>query len=383
MTLEPFQVTWSPERLDLLRSGIAAFRWPDVPEAAGWRFGCDPAFLRSICRYWMEEYDFVGAQAELNRYPQFRVEMEPGQKIHFVHVIGEARGRRPLLLVHGWPGSPYEYWPVIEALAFPTRYGRSAEYAFDLVIPSLPGYAFSSKPRTAVGPMLTAMWLDALMCEVLGYRRYLVEGTDWGVVIAPWMALRRPGHVRGIYLEDLGLRPAADPTTQEERDWVTAQAQRNAELDAYYRLHTMRVSSLAYLAAGNPVGQAAWLLERFHDWSDLRDRPVEEIFSRDQLLTSVNLYVLTDTFGTSAWFYAGAEAEGAKQMAPGARVNVPTGFSAWADRRNAPPPRSFVEKGYNVVFWRDQPRGGHFQPMEAPDLFVDALRDWGSIVDAS
>ena len=180
MMLEPFRVAWQPERVDLLRSQISAFRWPDTPENAGWRFGCDPVFLKSICDHWARGYDFGAAEAELNRYPQFRAEVEPGVNVHFVHVVGEARGRRPLLLIHGWPGSPYEYWPVIEALAFPSRCGRSADDAFDLVIPSLPGYAFSSKPKAPIGPMRTALWFDTVMDDVLGYGRYLVEGTDWG-----------------------------------------------------------------------------------------------------------------------------------------------------------------------------------------------------------
>jgi len=257
MTPQPFNVAWSPERLDRLRSQISEFHWPRTPEKPGWRFGCDPKFLKSICEYWLREYDFEAATAELNRYPQFVAEVEPGVHIHFVHVVGNAGGRRPLLLVHGWPGSPYEYWPAIEALAYPSRSRRGAEYAFDLVIPSLPGYAFSSKPKSPVGPMRTALCFDTLMHDVLGYGRYLVEGTDWGVLIAPWMAMLRPDHVRGIMIEDLGLMPAAEPAAGEERAWAAAQAERNLALDAYYRLHTTRVSSLAYLAADNPVGQAA------------------------------------------------------------------------------------------------------------------------------
>jgi len=171
--IKPFEVRWDDAAVAAVLDKVRAYDWPAAPQAPdGWNYGCDEAYLKRLCTHWTEGYDCRAAQAELNRYPQFTARVEDFD-LHFVHVIGEAQGKRPLLLSHGWPGSHYEFWQVIDRLAFPSRHGGSADDAFDLVIPSLPGFGFSSKPARPIGQRATARLFNTLMVEVLGYPTYL------------------------------------------------------------------------------------------------------------------------------------------------------------------------------------------------------------------
>lgn len=378
MSDNDFHIRLDASALALLRSRIRGFEWPYNAADSGWRYGCDPDFLRRFCIHWADSYDIEAGEGTLNRYPQLLAEVAPGMRLHVVHVCGEAQGRRPLLLIHGWPGSVYQFWPLIDALAFPSRFGGAPMDAFDVVIPSLPGYGYSDKPAAPVGPRATAGWLARLMRDALGYQDYLVAGTDWGVVIAAWLALDHRKDVRGIHIDYPGAQPAAAPTTDAERAYLEAFEAAENRLGAYSRLHATRPQSLAFLAAGNPVAQAAWILERFHDWADLRGRAIDEVFSLDTLITNLMLTVMTDSFGSATWMYAGAESEGARRLPEGCRVPVPAGFASFPDPRHPRPPRSWVEKGYDVVHWREHDRGGHFASMEVPDLVIADLRDWAA-----
>jgi pimeloyl-ACP methyl ester carboxylesterase len=316
------------------------------------------------------------AAARLNRFPQGLARVED-LDLHVIHVVGEAEGRRPLLLTHGWPGSVFEFWSVIEPLAYPSRHGGRAEDAFDLVVPALPGFGFSGKPAAPIGARTTARLFDRLMREELGYSRYLAQGGDWGAAVSAWLALDHPDSVRGIHLNYLLVQPAASPETPAERDWAARRDATQARLGAYAQLQGTKPLSLGYAMADNPVAQLAWLVERFHDWADLRERPFEEVFSRDDLLTDALFYILTDAFPTATWYYAGAAQEGVRAIPQGRRIEVPTAFAAYPDPRMPNPPREWVERGYRLTRWREMPRGGHFAAMEVPDLFVTDLREWG------
>lgn len=378
--MHPFEVSWQPERVEHALDLARAWRRPRVPADAGWRYGCDPAFLEELLAYWVDGFDHQAAARELNRFPQGLVTVE-GLDLHVVHVVGEAQGRRPLLLTHGWPGSVYEFWSVIEPLAFPSRHGGRAQDAFDVVVPAHPGFGFSGKPKTPIGPKTTARLFDILMREELGYERYLAQGGDWGAGVCAWLALDHAASLRGIHLNFLLTHPATEPRTETERAWKTIADATQRDLGAYAALQGTKPLSLGYAMADDPVAQLAWLVERFHDWADLRERPFEAVFSKDRLLTNAMLYVLTDAFATATWYYAGALAEGVRRMPEGRRVEVPTAFAAYQDPRMPAPPREWVERGYAVSRWRDIPRGGHFAAMEEPGLFVAELRDWAAELD--
>jgi pimeloyl-ACP methyl ester carboxylesterase len=195
--------------------------------------------------------------------------------------------------------------------------------------------------------------------------------------VTAWLALEHAGSVQGIHLNSVLVMPPGEPHTLEEKAWRTVRAAAEESLGGYQALQRTRPHSLAYAMADNPVAQAAWIVERLHDWADLRKRPFEAVFSRDQILTEVMIYVTNDAFATASWFYAGAAAEGVNAMPQGKRVVIPTAVAAHPDPRAPFPPRSWVERGYNVVRWSDLPRGGHFVAMEVPELFVADLREWG------
>ena len=246
------------------------------------------------------------------------------------------------------------------------------------MIPSLPGFGFSSKPARPIGQRTTARLFNTLMTEVLGYDRYLAQGGDWGAVITSWLGLDHAASVRAIHLNMLGFRPQGGPQSEEEKAWAAQVAVGSQMLGAYLQLQVSKPQSVAWLGAGNPVGQAAWIVERFHDWSDLRERSFAEVYSKDQLLTNAMLYVMTGSFTTGAWYYRGLIEEGGLAQLGGQRCETPTAFANFPGEAPfiATPPRSYAERAYNIVRWTDHPRGGHFAAMEEPDLFVDDVRAW-------
>jgi len=375
---QPFNVEWSAAEVEPVLAAVRAYPWPIAPEADdGWAYGCDAAFLKELCAYWADGYDWRAAVADLNRLPQHVVRIEDFD-IHYVHVVGEAPGKRPLLISHGWPGSHYEFWGAIEKLAYPSRFGGDAADAFDVVVPSLPGFGFSSKPRRPFGQRGTARLFNALMTEVLGYDSYLAQGGDWGAVITSWLGFDHGAHARGIHLNMLAFRPPGGPETDAERTWAARSAAAGEMFGAYLRLQISKPQSVAWLGAGNPVGQCAWIVERFHDWSDLREKPLVGVYTRDQLLTNVMLYVMTGSFTTGAWYYRGLVEEGGMGAVGGRRVQTPTGFAKYLGDSDytGGPPRSYVERAYNVTYWSEPPKGGHFAAMEQPDLYVEDVRAW-------
>ena len=379
MTVKPFTVDWTAEQVGKVLDLVRAYPFPPAPAVDnGWAYGCDGAFLKDICAHWTDGYDWRAAVSELNRYPQFTARVEDFD-IHFLHVVGEAGGKRPLLLTHGWPGSHYEFWDSIEKLAFPSRFGGKAEDAFDLIIPSLPGFGFSSKPQRPIGQRATARLFNSLMTQTLGYGTYLAQGGDWGGLVTSWLGFDYGSSVKAIHLNMMSFRPHGGPTSEAEIAWLTQTGAAMQQLGAYFLLQASKPQSLAWMAAGNPVGQAAWILERFYDWSDLRTKSLIGAYSKDQLLTNIMIYVMTGSFTTGAWYYRGLMEEGGVQLTEGQRCETPTAFANFpGEALYAAPPRSWAERGYNITRWTDMATGGHFAAMEEPDLFVTDLREWAA-----
>jgi len=372
-----FEVHWKKSKVRKVLDQVADYPWPPVPDAPdGWAYGCDAGYLRDLCDHWTDGYDWRAAVEDLNRFPQFTAKVED-YEIHFLHVVGQAGGQRPLILTHGWPGSHYEFWDTIEKLAFPTRFGGDPADAFDLVIPSLPGFGFSSKPKGPIGQRTTARLFNTLMTQVLGYDRYLAQGGDWGAMVTSWLGRDHGAHARALHLNMLGFRPHGGPQGEAETAWAQRSAGMMDVMGAYFRLQVSKPQSVAWLGAGNPVGQAAWIAERFHDWSDLREKDFDAVHPKDRLLTNIMLYVMTDSFATGAWYYRGLVEEGGLAFEPGERCETPTAFANFpGEPLYTAPPRSFAERAYNIVRWSEMPRGGHFAAMEEPDLFVDDVRAW-------
>lgn len=371
-----FKVDWTKAEFDALSDRVRAFQFSDTRFEDDWANGCSPAYLQKFLNYWTSEFDINAAIDDLNRFPQVKIDIE-GIDVHAVHVVGEAGGRNPLLLIHGWPGSIYEFWEVIEPLAFPSRFGGNVSEAFDVIVPSLPGFGFSGKPDLPVGAR-TAARLFAKLMKYLGYDRYRAQGGDWGAGVGAWLALDHADVVTGLHLNYVLVHPDTQPQTEEEKAWRAKADDAQRRLGAYAQLQGTKPASLAYAMHGNPVAQAAWLLERFHDWSDHREKPFHELFSKRRLLTNILIYLLNDAFTSSTYFYLGGNLEKIRTIPTGRRIEVPTAVTAYPDPRVPVPPRSWVERGYAIERWRTAPKGGHFAAMEEPDYFVRDLREWAS-----
>lgn len=375
--MEPFAVAWDASDVAGVLRDVEACRLPAAPMDSGWSLGCDRDFLERLRRHWVDAYDWRAAVDELNAHPQFRARVQ-GIDVHFVLVEGEAPHRRPLLLTHGWPGSHLEFWDVIDRLAFPSRFGGNPRDAFDLVIPSLPGYAFSGRPSRPMGPRATADLWQILMTEVLGYRQYLAQGGDWGGIVTSHLGLRHADAVRGIHLNSIGIESSAAPRNHEEQAWGAQVRAARARWAGYAAVQTVKPMSLAWAMAGNPLGQASWILERFHDWADLGGHELESIFRIDRLITNVMLYVMTDSFASALWLYRGFLEEGGLAVERGTRCEVPTAYADFpGDALLVSPPRSRLDLHYNLVRMTSMPKGGHFAAMEQPALFAADVIEWG------
>ena len=355
-----------------LKARLARARFPDEIPGSEWTYGTSRAYLESLVRYWRDTFDWRAQERRLNRFEQFTTTID-GLKIHFVHRRSKERNALPLLLTHGWPGSFVEFTKVIEPLTDPVAHGGRAEDAFDVVAPSLPGFGFSDKPRErGVDPTRMAAIEAALMAR-LGYARYGVQGGDWGSIISTRVALNDATHVAGLHLNMCRTGPPAGPNptdglTAAEIDRLKRGDAWGNEETGYQRIQGTKPQTIGYALNDSPVGLAAWIVEKFRSWCDCDGDP-EKIFTKDELLTNITLYWVTQSGTSSARIYYES------QRAPGAqrRVQVPTACAVFPKEINIPP-RRWVEGQYNLTRWTEMPRGGHFAALEEPDLLVNDVR---------
>lgn len=348
----PFTIAIPVERLAAIRAKVAAYDWAAVPDAGSWRSGVGLADLRRLVEHWLTRYDWRLQERRLNLMPHFMAEVS-GQRLHFIHARGDG-SRPPVMLLHGWPGSFIEF----EALILPL-----VADGHDVVIPSLPGYAFSGRPVSPIGPRRTADLMHGLMIELFGASRYLVQGGDWGAAIGAWMAHHQPDAVAALHLNMVLIQAEdAAPDRPDEHAWAAGRAQQRKEEAGYAQEQGTRPQTLGVALSDSPVGVAAWILEKFGAWADVpRDdhgRPdLWQAFDEDLLLTNIMLYLVEASFVTSTWMYRGRVLEGSGSFPPGARVITPTGVAAFPDPVFSPPPRSLAEKTYNIVHWTQMPAG--------------------------
>jgi pimeloyl-ACP methyl ester carboxylesterase len=370
VTVVPFTVPLNEAETAWIRERVAAYRFFEEPDAAGWRHGANRAFMQKLRTYWLERYDWPAAVARINRLPHVRVEVEPGYHLHALHRRSSRAHARPLLIAHGWPGSILEFEALVDRLAEPES---GSMPAFHVVAPSLPGYAWSDRPAEMWGPRRIADLYDKIM-PALGYERYVYQGGDWGCVIGGWLGLDSD-RLDGLHLSGFGLRPDdMHPDTAEDVAWLKKAVKvRDAET-GYLQVQGTKPQSLAFAMMDSPMGVAAWFCEKFAGWSDMADQAIDPPFPMDWLLTNIMIYLTTRSFATATWIYRGMYLEGGFAMPPGRRVEVATGVAAFPHDLLAFPPRAMVERGYNVVHWTDMPRGGHFASVEEPELFLADVR---------
>ena len=375
MTVRPFRIDVPQSALEAIRAKVAAYEWHEAPEGAeqSWAYGANLKFMKALCAHWVDGYDWRKWEAALNRFPQFLAPVE-GLDIHFYREEGSGPSPKPLILSHGWPGSVFEFLQIIDALAHPERHGGDANDAFTVVVPSLPGYAFSGKPKRPMSPRTVARHFDALMTDVLGLPDYIAQGGDWGSAISGWMGYEGKG-CRAAHLNMFGWRsPGVQPETDAEKEYAARAAQIFEMEGAYFREQTTKPQTLSYAMMDSPVGACAWIVEKFHGWSDTR-KGFETVYSKDQLLTNVMLYLVTRTFHTATWMYRGLMEDLSGAPVPkGARIEKPVGIAAFPIDLIPMPPRTLVERHMNVVHWSDFTEGGHFAALERPDDLVRDIR---------
>ncbi len=350
-----------------LRERLARTRLPDEIPGSGWEYGTNLAYLKELIEYWHAGYDWRAHERELNRLAHFRAEVD-GLGIHFIHQPGHGPNPRPLLMLHGWPGSICEFQRIIPMLTDPAAHGGSEDDAFTVIAPSLPGYGFSDRPRTP-GMNIEAMAkiFVKLMTETLGYKRFGVQGGDWGAVIASCIGYTRTSSVTGVHLNMVGTGPAegrgAKSLSEDEKKFLAEASKFRHEEAGYQAIQGTKPQTLAYALNDSPAGLAAWIVEKFRTWSDCGG-DVERSFTRDQLLTNIMVYWVTQTINSSTRLYYEYR-HNPWRLAPGTRVEAPTAIASFP-REILRPPRSWAERVYNIRRWTEMPAGGHFAAMEQP-----------------
>ncbi|MET9265090.1 epoxide hydrolase family protein [Amycolatopsis sp. NPDC004079] len=370
---ELFVPETDPAQLRDLRARLHTTRWPDAPED-GWALGADVGYLRELITYWADEFDWAKQEAALAQLPRYRVRLGES-RIHFVHARAVApRGPvLPLVLTHGWPDSFWRYSKVIPLLTDPGAHGGDPADAFDVVVPDMPGYGYSDCPTGPAPDSIAVAGLWAELMTVLGYPRFAAAGGDIGSGVSRFLALDHPDRVVAVHRMDGGLPVVVpDDVTPEEREWLQDVTAWGATEGAYAAMHRTKPQTAAVGLTDSPAGLAAWIVEKLRAWSDC-DGDVERAFTKDEILTNITIYWLTDTIGSAMRMYRANAAIPPEQYAR--RVEVPSGFSLFpADLVRTP--RAWLDRTANTVRVTEPARGGHFAPFEEPELYAQELRDF-------
>ena len=367
----PFHIQVAEEILVDLKDRLARTRWPDELPDTGWEYGTNRAYLQQLATYWREQYDWRAQERLLNTFPQFQTEVD-GVRLHFVHVKGKGMHPLPLLISHGWPGSFFEMYKIIGPLTDPASFGGDPTDTFDVIVPSLPGYGFSgpTSERGVTVARMAAVFVS-LMRE-LGYELFAAQGGDWGSFITTTLGRAYPDKIIGIHLNMMPVRPITpqEITSEAERAWQERRVQWVREESGYSHIQGTHPQTLAYGLNDSPVGLAGWIVEKFRAWSDCHGE-IESVFTKDELLTTIMIYWVTQTINSSTRLYY----EMAHQSEPiSERVAVPTGVAVFPAEILAVPPRSLAERLYNIQRWTEMPAGGHFAALEQPEALVEDIR---------
>ena len=391
-TPEEFRVDVAESTLHDLSARLRSTRWPPHdPENESWRYGVNQRFLTEFVQYWLEEYDWFAVQAEINALPNYRVEID-GQQVHFVHVRGAGSRRRPLVLTHGYPWSFWDYRKVIGPLADPARYGGDPNDAFDVIVPSIPGYVFSTPVRPGITAKATADLWVRLVREVLGYDRFLTAGGDWGAVISIMLGHTHPDDLTGVYVTLPNFAPALrnrfegfelEDLEDDERQWYEQNWRKGPRpgrpiVRRDRNLHAPQTD--AYAGHDSPVALAVELLDARRRSADLKNGDLYGVFTRQELVTNVMLYWVTESWSSAKRFYYDTVRDPVR-LVPGREplVPVPTGLGLFPGE-SFYVPREFIRRDANLVHWSPQPAGGHFAACEQPQLFIDDLRRFARLL---
>ena len=372
--IHPFRINVPDKTLEQIHTQVADYPWHEMPDDGGWAYGTHLGYMKELCAYWINEFDWRKQEAAINRFSQFIAPVE-GIDLHFIQEKGDGPSPLPLIISHGWPGSIVEFLDIIQPLAHPQRFGGNEDDAFDVIVPSLPGFGFSGRPGRPIGPRKMANLFNQLMTDVLGYPKYLAQGGDWGGAISSWLGFEHAPACQAIHINILTMRHPDGPQGPEEEAWAV-QFEHDQSLENGYRTQqATKPQTLSYAMMDSPVGVAAWIIEKFNSWSDTDGDNIESAHTKDSLLTNIMVYLVTRTFNTASWIYYGRREEGGRLLSmDNRRVEVPTAAALFPAELLAWPPRSYVERLYNITHWSEMPRGGHFAALEEPELLIDDIR---------
>lgn len=381
--IEPYRVEVPETVLEDLRARLANTRWPEQLPGVGWEPGTELEAVRELCRHWAHDFDWRAVEERLNGFDQFTTETAGGERLHFLHVRSPEANALPLVLTHGWPGSIIEFLDVIGPLADPVSHGGDAADAFHVVVPSIPGYAFSGPTRHPgfhAGTMAEAV--KDLMAD-LGYERYGAQGGDWGSVVTRRLGRLDAEHLAGIHVNMMIVGPPAEGAFDGLTEAELAALGEGAEMAktgiGYLQIQSTKPQTLAYGLTDSPAGLAAWIFDKFHAWTDHPD-DADSALTADQMLANIATYWVTGTANSAARLYWESTRAGTSAMdLDGSYIDVPTGYAAYPGELIRPP-RKWVEAVCNLVHFVEMPSGGHFAAFEQPELFVDDLRTFFRLV---
>jgi len=374
--ITPFEIKISKETLKDIYTKVDKYPWHEMPDDGGWNYGTNFDYMKEISKYWIDKFDWRKTEEKINKFQNFKSNID-GIDIHFIQEKGSGSNPKPLLLSHGWPGSIVEFLHIIDQLAHPEKFGGKEEDAFDVIVPSLPGFGFSGRPPKPIGPRKMANIFNSLMTEVLGYKKYLAQGGDFGGTIATWLGYDFPKTCTAIHINILIVRHPDGPQTKEEKKWEESFESKQLMENGYRIQQATKPQTLSYAMIDSPVGVAAWIIEKMCGWSDIKNNDIESVYSKDTLLSNIMVYLVTKTFNTASWIYYGRREEGGRFLPKeGLPLKIPTAVALFPKEYLEWSPRSYVERIYNIHRWTEMPKGGHFAALEQPDLLVKDIREF-------
>lgn len=365
--MKPFSIKIAPTEVEDLKTRLHNTRWPDAISNSGWEYGTNLFYLRELCDYWAGDFSWASQEKLLNELAHFKTAWEDNN-LHFVYQKGKGVKNLPLLLIHGWPDSFYRFIKLIPLLTEPDEHG----VAFDVIIPSIPGFGFSDIPKErGVGPVKIATLFNRLMSETLGYDTFFVQGGDWGASIATQMAFQEPGKVKGLHLTnippDLFYTANFAEFGEEEKAYLQTSAKWQRAEGAYVAIQSSKPQTLAYGLNDSPAGLASWVIEKFNSWNDSKYS-----FSKEELLVNLSIYWFTRTAASAARIYyeTAHQAPGNTPM----KINTPTYFAIFP-KDCIQIPEAFGRRLYNIKRWKHIEEGGHFAALEVPELLANDIRE--------
>ena len=366
MNIQPFTIAVSPFVISDLRERLGRARWPDEIEGSQWEYGTDLHYLEDLCTHWGHGFEWSEQEHYLNSFHHFHATID-GLGLHFIHEKGKGKNPVPILLTHGFPDSFVRFLKLIPLLTAEGPGGLS----FDVIVPSIPGYGFSDRPaKPGMNIERIAGLFARLMKEGLGYTKFIAHGGDWGSSITEQIAIQYPERLLGIHLTDIPYHHLFSVKPEDlgpaEKEYLQAGQKWQMTEGAYAMLQSTKPQTLAYAVNDSPIGLAAWIIEKFHTWSDIKD-DLESVYTRDELLTNLTIYWVTQTAGSAFRIYYETKQHPPKNY--GQKIDVPAGVCIFP-KDIVPAPREFAERVFNVQQWTKMKKGGHFAAMEQPSLLA-------------